>query len=130
MEEMLGTTPALMQDDSMAYRDGDDHHYAPQPAGIWTFHTNCSSGSLLANGTANCSQSDMAAVGNVTGWMAGGDGGGPTLMELLSREAAFRWAMTLVTWLFPVVVLVGLGGNVCSFWVLLRRCMRRTSACR
>lgn len=52
------------------------------------------------------------------------------MLEVLAREATFRWAMTLVTWMYPTVVVVGLVGNLLSLWVLLGRNMRRTSACR
>ncbi|KAK7115440.1 thyrotropin-releasing hormone receptor-like isoform X2 [Littorina saxatilis] len=55
---------------------------------------------------------------------------GPSLSELLEEVATFRAAMTLVRWLLPLVVLVGVVGNAVSLFVLLRRGMRRTSACR
>ena len=55
---------------------------------------------------------------------------GRPLAETLETVASFRAAMALVVWLFPLVVGVGVVGNAVSLWVLLRRGMRRTSACR
>ena len=55
---------------------------------------------------------------------------GRPLAEMLDTVASFRAAMVLVVWLFPLVVAIGVVGNAVSLWVLLRRGMRRTSACR
>lgn len=55
---------------------------------------------------------------------------GPTLLQQMEDVATFQASMDLVAWLLPLVVGVGVAGNMVSLWVLLRRGMRRTSACR
>lgn len=55
---------------------------------------------------------------------------GATLLERLHEVATFRASLLLVMWALPVVIGVGVAGNLLSLWVLLRRGMRRTSACR